>query len=139
MHNNDTPPGGEKYEMSDASAKGIVMTGIVLAVIVVGSGVLGNFALQATQDRPAMSDYEKSPLAGEHEEWSEGVRLQSDPAASLRVHLTEQSLAADSYGKVSEDPLIYHIPVDTAIDIIVHEGKFPEFKPMDAVVDGEEG
>ena len=138
MHNDDTSS-KEVYEMTDASAMGIVIVGIVLTIVVVASGVAGWFTLNYYPDvRPAMTEYEKSPLAGEHMDWSGDIRLQPDPAASLQIHMSDETQAMHAYGKTSEDPVIYRIPVETAIDIIVHNEKLPEFRALGLVPEVEE-
>ena len=138
MHNDDTSS-KEVYEMSDASAKGIVIVGIGLTFLAVLSGISGYFALKYyTEARPAMSDYVKSPLAGEHMDWTGYVRLQPDPAAELKVHMSDETQAMHVYGKTSEDPPIYRIPVETAIDIIVQNEKLPKFTALGFVPEIEE-
>lgn len=129
MHSNDDT-GKNKYEMTDANAKGIVVVGIVLTVIAVLSGIFGLIVTRWSTTRPAMTEYERSPLAPDHDAWPAVTRLQSDPGEELAEHFAEQDAVARSYGTVSEEPEVYRIPVDVAMDIIAHNGTFPEFKAL---------
>lgn len=127
------------YEMTDANAVGIVVSGVFLFGFVAVTAFVGYYVLGwSTVDRPAMTDYEKSPLAAQHERWTTDARLQSDLAADLHAFQSSSGSILNEYGTVSESPEVYHIPIETAMEIIVHNGKLPTFKPLEAATGGAE-
>ena len=79
----------------------------------------------------AATDFEASPLAGEYQNWTADVRLQDDPGAALARVRAEQEHIVNSGGILSEEPLVYRIPVDAALEIVAEHG-FPDFKPAAA-------
>ena len=138
MHDDATSK-NSTYEMTDASAVGIVIVGITLFGFCAITSIVLYFVLGwSTVDRPAMTDYEKSPLAGEHETWTTDARLQVDLAAELDEYQSSAGSQLDRYGTVSESPEVYHIPIEIAMEIIVHSGKLPTFTPLEAAEDSAE-
>lgn len=138
MHDDATSK-STSYEMTDANAVGIVAVGVVLFGFVACTAFIGYYVLGwSTAARPAMTDYEKSPLASEHEAWATDVRLQSHLAVDFHTFESSTGAILDQYGTVSESPEVYHIPIETAMEIIAHNGKLPIFKPLEAATGGAE-
>jgi hypothetical protein len=126
MHKPSThvPNPDDGYEVTDVNVKYILVAGIAMVVF-----TLISFAVSLVYGKVLNSDthgnlskYEPSELAGEHNEWTSGVRLQPNPAAELAEHNAEQHLATSTFGTVSESPEIYHIPIDKALEHVAEHG-----------------
>ena len=81
-----------------------------------------------------MSDYEKSQLAGDNNDWVDETRLQPQPHLELADHEKEQRKSVGAWDKVSAEeggPKIYQIPVDVAIDLVAENG-LPQFPVVEA-------
>lgn len=129
MRNGDSA--SQKYEVTDAHVKGILIVGLVLTIVAAASFLLGVVIMKWAHAQDAATSFEASPLAGEYQNWTADVRLQDDPAAALAQLRSEQEHMVNSGGILSEEPLVYRIPVDAALEIVVEHG-FPDFKPSTA-------
>jgi hypothetical protein len=124
------------YELSDVNVKTILAAGVVMVIATVISFVFSFVVAKSLSQGKweNLSDYEKSVLADEHNEWIDNTRLQSLPGSELAVHNTEQLINTGSYGTVSggeNQPKIYLIPVDVAIDLVAENG-LPAFPVVEA-------
>ena len=126
MHNGDSL--SQKYEVTDAHVKGILIVGLVLTITAASSFLLGVVIMKWAHAQDAATNFEASPLAGEFQNWTADVRLQDDPRAELDRFRSEQEHVVNSGGILSEEPLVYRIPVDAALEIVAEHG-FPDFKP----------
>lgn len=125
MHNGDSA--GQKYEVTDAHVKGILIVGLVLTIVAAASFVLGVVIMKWADAQEPATQFVASPLAGEHQEWTTDARLQDDPKAEMDQLRAEQEVAVRATGVLSEEPLVYRIPVDDALKIVAEHG-FPDFK-----------
>ncbi len=121
------------YELTDIHVKVILWSGVGLVIMTFVAFVVSVFFIKYLAAAGSMSDYEPSPLAGENQEWDLDVRLQPNPPAALAEHRKGQSYASTTYGIVSEEPEIYHIPIETAMDIVAKDGlpTFTAFLPSE--------
>lgn len=117
---------GPSFEESDMSVRGTIIAGVVLFVVTAISFAVCVMFIKFLNVRDSMTDFEPSPLAGEHQEWDTEVRLQPNPPATLESHRAAQKAVAHAYGRVSEQPEIYRIPVETALEVVAEYG-FPKF------------
>lgn len=120
------PSGQEKYEVTDAHVKGILVTGVVLMLTAAAAFVIGYWLLGWSGERPAATDFRPSPLGEEAGQWEFNTRLQDDPAAVLTELKARQTALLHSGGVISELPEILHIPIEVAIDLVAENG-FPKF------------
>lgn len=125
MHN-DAPSGQEKYELSDAHVKGILITGVVLSVTVAAAFVIGYWLMDWSAGRPAWTDFRPSPLGEQAGQWEFDTRLQVDPASVFTDLKAHQTALLNTGGVVSDLPEILHIPIEVAIDLVAENG-FPKF------------
>ena len=114
------------YELSDVQIRVILWSGVGLVIMTFVAFVISVFFIKYLAASGPMTDYEASPLAGPNQEWDLDVRLQPNPPAKLQEHIGNQRYVTDSYGTVSEEPKIYRIPIETAMDIVAENG-LPEF------------
>lgn len=126
MHN-DHEPGSENYEQSDVRLKIIVICGLVVSGLTFVGFAASYGIVKGLNMREPATEYEAHPLAGEHNEWDTEVRLQPNPEQSLAAHLEEQTREVRSFGTISEEPAIYRIPVEKAMEHVVQHG-LPEFE-----------
>lgn len=131
MHDADHSSKELGYELSDVQIKLILWSGVGIVVMTFVAFVISVFFIKYLAAAGSMSEYRTSPLAGQHQEWDLDVRLQPNPPAHLREHIREQRYITDSYGTVSDEPRIYRIPIETAMDIVAENGlpKFTAFLP----------
>jgi hypothetical protein len=112
------------YEVTDVKVSLILIAGVLMVIftgISFAVGLVYGKILNA-ETHADISDYEQSELATDHNEWTSDVRLQSNPGAELKVLQTEQHQMATTFGTVSENPAIYHIPIKDAIDQVAEHG-----------------
>ena len=130
MHNGDAS--GQKYEVTDAHVKGILIVGLVLTIVAAASFALGVVIMKWADAQEPATQFEASPLAGKHREWTNDVRLQDHPSAEMDQLRAEQEAAVHATGVLSEEPLVYRISVDDALEIVAEHG-FPDFKAAAAI------
>lgn len=118
-----------KYEPTDVSISLALIIAVILVVSTALAFLAGYFALGAARAKPAATDFEPSPLVEPRQDFAQGPRLQKDPRDELNAHLAETRPALNQYGVVSENPEIYHFPIEDAIDHIAEHG-LPEFTPL---------
>ncbi len=133
MHDADRTSEDLGYELSDVQIKIILWSGVGLVIMTFTAFVVSVFFIKYLAASGPMSDYEPSPLAGANQEWDLDVRLQVRPPATLRKFREDQAYTSTSYGTVSEEPEIYRIPIETAMDIVAEHGlpTFTSFLPSE--------
>ena len=121
------------YELTDIHIKVILWSGVGVVILTFVTFVVSVFFIKYLAAAGSMSDYVPSPLAGENQEWDLDVRLQPNPPAELVEHREGQRYVSASYGTVSEEPEIYRIPIETAMDIVAKNGlpTFTAFLPSE--------
>lgn len=121
------------YELSDVQIKVVLWFGVTIVFLTFVGYFVSIFFVKYFQSRPPITEYTATPLAqqGLAEQFPPGVRLQVNPPAALQQRLEEMSYVSDTFGVVSQEPEIYRIPVDTAMDIVVKNG-LPTFKTPEA-------
>ncbi len=131
MHDADQSSKDLGYELNDIQIKVILWSGVGLVIMTFVAFVISVFFIKYLAAAGPMTDYKPSPLAGANQEWDLDVRLQPNPPAHLRDHIREQRSVTDSYGIVSDEPRIYRIPIETAMDIVAANGlpTFTAFLP----------
>lgn len=117
------------YELSDIQLKLVLISGIGLVVMTVAAYIISTFFIKYLNTRDPNTDFVAPPLAAEGQEWTSGVRLQPDPFGALDEFLEDQALVSTQYGRLSDEPEIYRIPVETALKIVA-EGGLPVFEPL---------
>lgn len=129
MHKHDHDHGhgasaNQGYEPSDIQLRIVVWSGVAVVVMTFVAYIVSTFVVRYVNAQPAISDYQPTPMAIEQRSlpFAEGVRLQVDVASALRDVRTEQHEAATTYGVVSDQPEIFRIPVETAMDIVAERG-----------------
>lgn len=122
MHSTKAPSADDKYEHSDWHLKLVLVTGVGMVIVTLLAFALGYVILKGFDARPAMTDFVPSPMAEEHSEWTEDLRLQEFPWDAYDVLKEKQSHDVDSYGIVSESPEIYQIPIEVAMEIVAEDG-----------------
>ena len=133
MHDADQSSKDLGYELSDVQIKVILWSGVGVVIMTFVTFVVSVFFIKYLAAAGSISEYEASPLAGENQEWDLDVRLQPDPPAELLEHREGQRYVSASYGTVSEEPEIYRIPIETAMDIVAKNGlpTFTAFLPSE--------
>lgn len=132
MHDehHDKPVGDTNYEPTDAHVTPLLVVGAILVVGTALTFLVGYLLLKYSTQRPAASNFVTSPLDVEREPWdTAGVRLQVDPVLSFQEYVHEELPAVTEFGVISDQPEIYHFPVEVAIDYVAENG-LPEFKPF---------
>lgn len=129
-HHDSSSVGDTNYEPTDAHVTPLLVIGAVLVVGTAASFLVGYLLLKYSTERPSASAFVPSPLGVEREPWdTAGVRLQSDPPLAFQDYLHAEFPAAHKHGIISDQPEIYHFPVEKAIDYVVSNG-LPEFEPF---------
>ena len=113
---------GKGYEVSDVQMKVVLISGLLVVSMTLIAYVVSVFFIKYLAAGPAMSEFEPSPMAGEYEDWDLPVRLQVNPPAMLTEHKEDQAYISGAYGVVSDEPEIYRIPIETAMDIVSEHG-----------------
>jgi len=134
MHDADQSSKDLGYELNDIQIKVILWSGVGLVIMTFVAFVISVFFIKYLAAAGSMTDYKPSPLAGANQEWNLDVRLQPNPPAHLRGHMGSQQAVSDTYGIVSEEPKIYRIPIEKAMDIVAENGlpTFTAFLPAEA-------
>jgi len=127
MHD-DTSQGAENYEQRDAHLKLIVASGVAMCLSALVFYLIGYLIMNGFETRGAFTEFVASPLLDEATEFTTDVRLQADPSLVFQQVKAEQDARATGWGTVSDAPVAYHIPVETAMDIVAKNG-FPDIRP----------
>ena len=127
MHD-DTSPNAKKYEHRDAHLKLILVSGVALFLSTLVFFLIGYLIMNGFDARGAATEFVASPLADEEAVFTTDVRLQADPRLIFDALKVEQEAQASKWATVSEEPLVYQIPIETAMDIIAKNG-FPDVRP----------
>lgn len=123
------PVGDTNYEPTDAHVLPLVIVGALLAAVTAVAFLVGYFMLKYSTARPAATDYVASPLDPGRQPWDTDLRLQDAPQVDLQEYVRTELPALHEYGVISDQPEIYHFPIDVAIDYVVDHG-LPEFEPF---------
>lgn len=133
MHDphHNKPIGDTNYEPSDAHVMPILVLGAILVVGTAASFLAGYILLKYSTERPSASNFVPSPLDTERQPWATagGVRLQEDPVLAWNEYFSTKSTDPHRYGVVSDQPEIYHFPVEQAIEFVAANG-LPVFVPF---------
>ncbi len=80
-----------------------------------------------------ITDYRATPVAqeGAMQQFPAATRLQVDPPRALEQRLEDMDYVSRTYGVVSEEPEIYRIPIEEAINIVAENG-LPTFQSTEA-------
>ena len=120
---------GKGHETKDASVRGIVLTGIGLAVgaAIAFSLVYGIFHYLSTQE---LTTAPPNPMAEKRlQQFPPEPRLAEHPAVEIQeLHAKEDSLLS-SYGWTDKMAGVVRIPIDRAIDLELQRG-FPVRKEV---------
>jgi hypothetical protein len=117
-----------KHERSEVNVSGILSFAVALVVL----GVVIHFALALVMQR--FSREEKKAQDQKPPQFALAVdvpspHLQDDPAADLARLKAEQIGRLTTYGWVSRDAGIAHIPIDRAMDILAQTGLPKPIRP----------
>lgn len=121
------------YELTDIQIKVVLWFGVSIVVLTFLGYIVSIFFVKYFNAQPPISDYVATPVARETvtQQFPAGTRLQVDPPAALDQRLEDMEYVATTFGVVSEEPEIYRIPVEEAMEIVANEG-LPVFKPTEA-------
>ncbi len=112
---------GERFD-DEVSVPGILWTTVGLAVAC-ALGMLITWGMKGCYAARADSVAAPSPVAEANEpRVPEGPVLQRDPEAELEAMRHEMEERLSGYGWVNEGAGIVHIPIDTAMDLLVEHG-----------------
>ena len=107
------------YEASDANTRAVIVVGVGLAVLLVGSmavcwWLLGLFESEESvaTDHP-MTDFRPTP---------EGPLLQASPNEEIDQHDRDIQQQLNTYGWVDEPNGIVHIPIERAMALTAERG-----------------
>ena len=116
------------YELSDLQLRITLYAGITLVLLTFIAYVASTFMIRYANAQPPISNFELTPMAVEAQSqpFGDGVRLQVVPRRGLAELRQNQQQRATTYSVVSDEPEIYRIPVETALDIVVERG-LPSF------------
>ncbi len=119
-----TSPEGGGYEKSDLSVKAILIFGVILAVLIVGSlvGMGWMFGFFASEE--AKRDVPPSPLATTRSATPE-PRLQVAAVRDMKTLLASEDAILTTYGWVSKETGAARIPIDRAMQLLVEHGLPP--------------
>lgn len=111
------------YELTDIQLKVVFVLGVVFSAICLVGFMVGVFFVKYFKDgRPADTDYVPSPFAEGQSQWDTPVRLQADMQNELKRHSEDQLGVLTEYDVISDDPAVYQVPVDKAIEWVAREG-----------------
>ena len=122
MHDLNGVSDADKYEHTDWQLKLVLVTGVVLTGVTLLAFAAGYVIMQGFGARPAMTEFRPSPMADEDGKWTTEMRLQDAPWDAFDEFQEEQTHTHTSYGIVSEEPEIYRIPVEVAMEIVAEKG-----------------
>lgn len=111
------------YELTDIQLKVVFILGVVFSAICLVGFMVGVFFVKYFKDgRPADTDYVPSPFAEGQSQWDSPVRLQANMQSELERHSDTQHRVLAEYDVISDDPAVYQVPVDRAIEWVAREG-----------------
>lgn len=116
MHEPTTP--GTGYEMRDVTLRPILVGGVVLVVLLVGSMALMSGLLSRLRSDEAAASPKASPLAGYGPQTPPAPRLQTDPVGDLRGMRALEQQQLGHYGWVDRGRGVVHIPIARAMELL---------------------
>jgi len=134
MHEpNHGASGNQGYEPTDIQLKVVAWFGVAVVILTFAGYIVGTFVTRYVNAQPPISDVTLAPIATEslNEPFAPGVRLQVDSPSAKAAFRAEQDHVATTFGVVSDQPEIYRIPVNTAMDIVAERG-LPQFPKLEA-------
>lgn len=107
----------------DVNIRGVVWTGVGLALVTAAAFVFSWFFFQGLAGRQEARDPEPLPIpeAAAPVE-PPGPRLQSTPEEDLREMLEAEAAHLESYGLVGEEGEHARIPIERAMDLVLERG-----------------
>ena len=133
MHEPDdhAPSGNQGYEPTDIQLRIIAYSGVAVVLMTLIAYIFSTFVVRFVNAQPPISEFEPTPMAieGRSQPFASGVRLQVAAPEAMQGFRAEQYEAATTFGVVSDEPEIFRIPVDTAMDIVAERG-LPEFSKV---------
>lgn len=117
------PASGRGYETRDVSVRGVVITAAIVAGALIAALLLTWWVKELSEpvpgaDRPLLPAAPPVP----------GPRLQVAPPQDLESFMAEKLEHLDSYGWISRDAGIGHIPIDQAMERVARDG-IPRWSP----------
>jgi hypothetical protein len=125
-----TPTNSPGYETRDASTGGVINFLVILAVILVATGLISwgmfrYFASHEQEDRAASPFADTRPLPF-------GPQLQVNPREDWLKYREEQQRNLETYSWVNREKGIVSVPIEQAMDILVRKGLPVEGQPASA-------
>jgi hypothetical protein len=116
------PAGGHSHEKTDATPRPIFHFVIGLVIFVAAAMVVMAMMFRYFSERETVLDTSASPLASEAPAEPPEPRLQPNPPVDLTHLRAEEEARLTSYGWVDREQNLGHIPIETAIDLILERG-----------------
>lgn len=123
--------GNEEVFDHEIHVKGVVLSGVWLLAGIVVSMIAMWFLMEFLTDQRIAADPPPTPLEIRGRVMPPGERLQPSPFEGLDLETPERQLetflarqrqALESYGWVSKEAGIAHIPIERAIELVVAKG-----------------
>jgi hypothetical protein len=122
-HAPNHPPGHEEPFDQEIDVRGIVKSGVALAITIIVSMVLMWWLSVALKQRAGAPSSPPSPLAEVAEPRQPPYpRLQAQPEAELKALHAEEAKVLESYGWIDKGRGVARIPIDKAIEIVGQRG-----------------
>lgn len=121
------------YELTDVQVKIIFVMGIVFTVVCIIGFIVGVFFVKYFEySRPAATKFVPHPLAAQEQQWNAPFRLQANLFGEFKTLNESQTAKLGQYDVISEDPAIYQVPVEKAIEWVAADG-LPNFSSLPTV------
>ena len=131
MHkpSNHVPNPDDGFEVSDVKVTWIVYAAIAGVLAVIGSiGVSFMYTKFLISEKRGYTYKNNSTHGGSNEtDWTDPVHLQRTPEKDLKAYRAHSADRSASFGRVSESPEVYYIPVNEAINLVIDKGSLPTF------------
>jgi len=110
------------YETRDFSLRGVIVFGVVLAIICVVSAVAALWIFRYLDTRLVQSEAAVSPVALPAGQLPPEPRLLTNEPAHLKAYREAQDAQVTSYGWVDEQAGIARIPIERAKELLLERG-----------------
>ncbi len=112
------------FETSDVSAKTVTLAGLALSAGLMIAGILFSWALYSVfkSHAPQQGAAPRTFVLPDTSSLPPVPRLQADPHVALIPLVRQQDSILSSFGWVSRDSGIAHIPIERAMELIVERG-----------------
>ncbi len=123
-HTVDEASAKRGFELSDIKARTVTFAGLALSAGLMIAGLLLSWALFAIfkTQAPVPDAHPETFVAIDTTALPPVPRLQSDPHVVLVPFIRSQDSILASYGWVSKDSGIVHIPIERAMELVVQKG-----------------